>query len=346
MSSDKNYDSVATRWWQRLDGHSIQCRLCPHQCHLEEGQRGFCGVRINQDNRMVSLTYGCISSLCVDPIEKKPLYHFYPGSQVLSIGSIGCNLKCCFCQNWSIAHAENADGLKKIDDLSFADLAIREKCRSVAFTYNEPIVSAEYVIDVFKECRKKDIKTVAVTNGYIDQQAREDFFRYVDAVNVDLKSFSDDFYAKICQGRLQPVLDTLRYLLKKTKVWVEITMLVIPGKNDSDQEINAMTQWVRKNLAADIPIHFSAFYPNFRMLDVSATPLEALHHIRKIAMNNGLRFVYTGNVPCSQGTSTICSSCGQVIVVREGYRVSCDRFENARCSICYQEIPGFFEYEK
>lgn len=333
---------VCTQWWQRINDQTLQCQLCPHRCFLGENQRGFCGVRQNQNQTLVSLTYGRISSLCVDPIEKKPLYHFYPGSQVLSIGSIGCNLTCCFCQNWRIARSQAVDTLTEIDFFSIGETALKNKCRSVAFTYNEPVVCAEYVIDVFKECRKQKIKTVAVTNGYIQKQARNDFFKYVDAVNVDLKSFSDDFYQRLCQGQLQPVLDTLFFLLKETNIWVEITMLLIPGENDSDQEIDAMAQWVADDLSPNIPVHFSAFHPNFQMMNIKTTPFKTLHRARHIAMKRGLQFVYTGNIFDEQGTSTMCSDCGRRLIIRQSNQALCNHVQNAQCAFCNQKIPGCF----
>src|SRR5437763_5754594 len=303
--------NYAGRWWEMLPDGRIECRLCPRFCKLNEGQRGFCFVRQRVSDRIVLTTYGRSSGFCVDPIEKKPLNHFLPGTSVLSFGTAGCNLGCRFCQNWDISKAREWD--KLADAASPEQIALAAKrlgCRSVAFTYNDPVIFLEYAVDVAQACQEADIRSVAVTAGYICEEPRMEFFRHMDAANVDLKGFSERFYHQICGGHLQPVLETLVYLKHHTNVWFEITTLLIPGENDSEQELEEMTQWIAANLGPDVPLHFTAFHPDWKMLDTPATPASTLTRARRIALKNGLRYVYTGNVHDEEGGSTYCHACG------------------------------------
>jgi pyruvate formate lyase activating enzyme len=337
------------RWWHRLEDGRLQCDLCPRDCRLHEGQRGLCFVRMREGDRMVLTTYGRSSGFCIDPIEKKPLNHFYPGSSILSFGTAGCNLACKFCQNWDISKSREMDRLQdEASPEAIADAAARLGCKSVAFTYNDPVIFAEYAMDIADACHAKGIHAVAVTAGYIHAQARRDFYAKMDAANVDLKAFTDDFYYKVCGGRLQPVLDTLVYLAKETQVWTEITTLLIPGKNDSDTELRAMTKWIRQNLGPDVPLHFTAFHPDWKMTDVQATPASTLTRAREIAQLAGLNYVYTGNVHDSAGGSTYCPSCEKPVIERDWYRIGQYAVTEAgACAHCDAPIAGRFgRFEK
>ncbi|MDE2118865.1 MAG: AmmeMemoRadiSam system radical SAM enzyme, partial [Betaproteobacteria bacterium] len=299
------------RWWHRIEDGRIQCDLCPRDCKLHEGQRGACFVRARAGDQMVLTTYGRSSGFCVDPIEKKPLNHFYPGSSIFSFGTAGCNLACKFCQNWDISKSRDMDTLMdQATPEAIARAAEKHGCKSVAFTYNDPVIFAEYAMDTADACHARGIKTVAVTAGYMHDQARREFYAKMDAANVDLKGFTDEFYVKLCGAHLQPVLDTLLYLKHETDVWLEITTLLIPGHNDSDGEITALSQWIAKELGPDVPLHFSAFHPDYKMVDVPQTPKATLTRARKIARAAGLHYVYTGNVHDLEGDTTNCPSCG------------------------------------
>lgn len=332
------------RYWEKAADNRLLCTLCPRHCRLSEGQRGFCFVRQNLDGQMVLTTYGRSSGFCIDPIEKKPLNHFYPGTSVLSFGTAGCNLGCKFCQNWSISKSKEFDSL--------TDYATPEKIarcaemlgvKSVAFTYNDPVIFAEYAIDVAKACRARGVKTVAVSAGYMGEEARKDFYSCMDAANIDLKAFSEKFYQKITLGTLQPVLDTLCYLRNETDVWFEVTTLLIPGENDSDEEIGQMTRWIKSNLGRDVPLHFTAFHPDFRMLDKQPTSFSALARARGIAIKNGLNFVYTGNIHDAKGASTYCSNCGEILIERDWYVLGEYKLVGTnKCGHCGQVCPGTF----
>jgi len=305
------------RWWHTLPDGRIQCDLCPRDCKLHEGQRGLCFVRKMEGGRMVLTTYGRSSGFCVDPIEKKPLNHFYPGSSVFSFGTAGCNLACKFCQNWDISKSRETDTL--MDQAAPDEIAIaaeRAGCRSVAFTYNDPVIFAEYAMDVADACHARGLKTVAVTAGYIHDEPRRAFYAKMDAANVDLKAFTDDFYVKLTGAHLQPVLDTLVYLKRETDVWFEITTLLIPGHNDSDAELEAMSQWILRELGPEVPLHFSAFHPDWKMQDVPPTPASTLSRARDIALKAGLHYVYTGNVHDTTGGTTACPACHEALIVR------------------------------
>ncbi len=336
---------VPTHYWHRLEDGRIQCDLCPRFCKLQEGQRGMCFVRARQQDQLVLTTYGRSSGFCVDPIEKKPLNHFLPGTPVLSFGTAGCNLACAFCQNWDISKSREMDTLA---DAAAPEVIARAAhqlgCRSVAFTYNDPVVFMEYAIDVAQACRELGVKTVAVTAGYICAEPREKFYRYMDAANVDLKGFTERFYKQVCVGHLEPVLNTLVYLKHHTNVWFEITTLLIPGENDSDAEIEELTQWVMEHLGADVPLHFTAFHPDWKMLDKPPTPPATLTRARRIALKNGLRYVYTGNVHDEEGGSTYCHQCGEKLIGRDWYVLTeWNLTDEGRCLFCGAACAGVFE---
>jgi pyruvate formate lyase activating enzyme len=333
------------KYWHLLDDGRIQCEVCPRDCKLHEGQRGACFVRGRIDNAMVLTTYGRSSGFCVDPIEKKPLNHFYPGSSVLSFGTAGCNLACKFCQNWDISKSRSFDKLAdQASAVAIARSAERLGCKSVAFTYNDPVIFMEYAMDVADACHELGIKTVAVTAGYIREAARRDFFAKMDAANVDLKAFTDEFYVKQCGAHLQPVLDTLKYLCNETKVWVELTTLLIPGLNDSEEELASMSAWIARELGRDVPLHFSAFHPDYKMTDKPPTPPETLVRARQIAIEAGLRYVYTGNVHNIEGDTTHCPSCGSALIVRDWYEIEQYRLtEDGHCPDCKTAVAGHFE---
>ena len=337
--------AVSARYWERLAGGRLQCRLCPRLCVLSEGQRGMCFVRARRGDEMVLTSYGRSSGFCLDPIEKKPLNHFLPGTPVLSFGTAGCNLACRFCQNWSISKSREVDALaEQASPADIAAAAAAYGARSVAFTYNDPVIFLEYAVDVAAACRARDIRSVVVTAGYICEEPRAEFFASMDAVNVDLKAFSEGFYKKLCGGELEPVLDTLRFIRHETDAWLEITTLVIPGENDSEAELHALSAWVFSELGADVPLHFSAFHPDWKMRDVPRTKLETLRRAREIGMQEGLKFVYTGNVHDPEGDATRCPECGVVVVQRSWYQlIHWGLDAEGRCQNCGTSIPGEFE---
>ncbi|MBY0576323.1 MAG: AmmeMemoRadiSam system radical SAM enzyme [Gallionellaceae bacterium] len=333
------------RYWHKLEDGRIQCDLCPRDCKLREGQRGACFVRGRIGDAMVLTTYGRSSGFCVDPIEKKPLNHYYPGSSIFSFGTAGCNLACKFCQNWDISKSRDMDTLMdQASPEAIARAAEKYGCKSVAFTYNDPVIFAEYAMDTADACHARGIKTVAVTAGYMHDQARREFYAKMDAANVDLKGFTDEFYVKLCGAHLQPVLDTLLYLRHETDVWLEITTLLIPGQNDSDSEITALSQWVAKELGPDVPLHFSAFHPDYKMVDIPPTPPASLTRARQIARAAGLHYVYTGNVHDIDGDTTYCPSCNSALIVRDWYEIRQYRLTpDGHCPDCNTRIAGHFE---
>jgi len=331
------------RWWTPLPDGRIECRACPRLCKLQAGQRGFCFVRQNVGGRMVLTTYGRSSGFCVDPIEKKPLNHFYPGTSVLSFGTAGCNLGCRFCQNWDISKAREFDRLAdQASPETIAAAAQKLGCRSVAFTYNDPVIFAEYAMDVADACRAAGVAAVAVTAGYMTAESRPEFYRHMDAANVDLKGFSEEFYHRHCYGELAPVLDTLKYLRHETPVWFEVTTLLIPGENDSERELAQAADWFAANLGPDVPWHFTAFHPDYKMLDKPCTPPAKLTKARAIARARGLRYVYTGNVHDPEGGSTWCPGCGQRLIERDGYELGEWQLKKNCCAHCGFEIAGHF----
>lgn len=306
------------RWWHRLDDGRVQCDLCPRECKLHEGQRGLCFVRARQGDAMVLTTYGRSSGFCVDPIEKKPLNHFHPGTPVFSFGTAGCNLACKFCQNWDISKSREMDRLMNLAPPALIAAAARHtQSASVAYTYNDPVIFAEYALDAADACREQGLYNVAVTAGYIHAAPRREFFAKMDAANVDLKAFTEDFYFRLTGAHLNPVLETLEYIVHDTNCWLEITTLLIPGQNDSPAEIEALARWVHDHLGPDVPLHFTAFSPNYRMTDIERTPQKTLTVARAIARHQGLRHVYTGNVHDTVGGTTLCPGCGQALIVRD-----------------------------
>jgi len=345
MLNELDITGVSGRYWHRLDDSRLQCDLCPRFCKLRDGQRGLCFVRERANDEIVLTTYGRSSGFCVDPIEKKPLNHFLPGTRVYSFGTAGCNLACKFCQNWDISKSRESDRLQvSATPQAIADAALATGSRSVAYTYNDPVIFLEYAVDVAEACRERDVRNVAVTAGYITEQAREEFFRNMDAANIDLKAFTERFYWKVCGGHIEPVLDTLRYLSNETDVWFEITTLLIPGENDSTAEIEAMSQWLVENLGPDVPLHFSAFHPDWKMMQTPRTPMATLTRARAIALRAGLRYVYTGNVHDFAGSSTYCHDCGEILIGRDWYELSTwNLAPNGACNNCGTVIAGVFE---
>lgn len=334
-----------TEYWHELADGKVQCDLCHRYCKLHEGQRGLCFVRACHNKQIVLTTYGRSSGFCIDPIEKKPLNHFLPGTPVLSFGTAGCNLACKFCQNWDISKSREFDTLTEIaTPQTIARAAVKYQCNSVAFTYNDPIIFMEYAIDVAKACLENNIKTVAVTAGEICPDPRKQFFSYIDAANVDLKAFTDRFYHKICGGRLQPVLDTLKYIKNETKVWLELTTLIIPTENDSYSEIDEMTSWVVENLGPDVPMHFSAFHPAWKMLDIPPTPPQTLTMAREIALKNGVLHPYTGNVHDKTGDTTCCPNCKSILIERDWYNIKTWNLQKGGiCKNCGTKCCGIFD---
>ncbi len=336
---------VPTRYWHTLDDGRTQCDVCPRHCRLREGQRGLCYVRQCLDGEVRLVSYGRSSGFCVDPIEKKPLNHFYPGSSVLSFGTAGCNLACKFCQNWDMSKSREMDTLAdRAMPERLAEAAVDMACRSVAFTYNDPVIFLEYAVDVADACREAGVKSVAVTAGYVDPEPRREFFSAMDAANVDLKAFTERFYHKICGGHLAPVLETLEYIRHETDTWLELTTLLIPGENDSDDELDQMTGWVVEHLGPDVPMHFTAFHPDWKMRDVPSTPAATLTRARSIARRNGVHFAYTGNVHDPKGASTYCSSCEVLLIERDWYQLGRWGLDGAgRCNACGETLAGRFE---
>lgn len=335
---------VPAQFWRAEPDGRLLCEACPRACRLREGQRGLCFVRARKDDQMVLTTYGRSSGFCIDPIEKKPLNHFLPGTSVLSFGTAGCNLTCKFCQNWEISKSRAVDTLADAaSPENLAAAAVANGCASIAYTYNDPIIFSEYALDVAAAARERGVKSVAVTAGYVEGAARETFFAGMDAVNVDLKAFTEEFYRKLCTAELSVVLDTLDYLVNETDVWVEITTLLIPGENDSPGEIDRLSAWVYERLGPDVPLHFSAFRPEFRMADTPATPHQTLIRARQIALGNGLNHVFVGNVMDPGRASTWCAGCGAKLIGRRRYALDHYRITpEGACASCGTPVPGRF----
>ena len=344
---DEGFDTgVAGRYWHRSDdGKQVICDLCPRECALRPGQRGLCFVRANVNGAMVLTTYGRSSGFCIDPIEKKPLNHFYPGTPVLSFGTAGCNLTCKFCQNWDISKSRQFDRLQsKASPELIAEAALKSGCRSVAYTYNDPVIFLEYAVDVAKACRERGIKNVAVTAGYISSEARTEFFEHMDAANIDLKAFTEAFYYSLTSSRLADVLETLKYLRNETDVWFEITNLIIPSENDRDEELKQMSDWVVEELGQDVPLHFSAFHPDWKMPNHERTPPDTLFRARNIAIEAGVNHAYCGNIHDKESGSTWCSGCGQILIGRDWYELSDWNLDaTGACVKCGTRCPGVFE---
>jgi pyruvate formate lyase activating enzyme len=333
------------RYWHPLEDGRIQCDLCPRLCKLHEGQRGLCFVRSRHDDQIVLTTYGRSSGFCIDPIEKKPLNHFLPGTPALSFGTAGCNLTCKFCQNWDISRARAFDRLQDLaSPEAIADAAVASACRSVAYTYNDPVIFLEYAVDVAQACRERGIKSVAVSAGYICDEPRVEFFQHMDAANIDLKGFTESFYRDLCSARLGPVLDTLEYIKHQTSVWLEITTLLIPGQNDSPAEIEALSRWVLEHLGPEVPLHFTAFHPDWKMRNIPATPAATLRMARRIAKEVGLQHVFTGNTHDAEGQSTYCHACNTVLIGRDWHELTAWNLTPAgTCGSCGAPCPGVFE---
>ncbi len=336
---------VPTSFWHATEGGKLQCDVCPRACRLLDGQRGLCFVRARQGNEIVLTTYGRSSGFCVDPIEKKPLNHFLPGTPVLSFGTAGCNLACRFCQNWDISKSREIDTLAdEAPPERIAEAAKSLGCRSVAFTYNDPVIFLEYVVDAARACHERGIRTVAVTAGYVNEAARRELFAHMDAVNVDLKAMSDRFYRDVCAGQLAPVLETLEYLKHETDAWLEVTTLLIPGENDSIEELEAASRWFAEHLGPDVPWHFTAFHPDWRMRDLPPTPPTTLRRARAIALAHGLHHVYVGNVHDGEGQSTFCAGCGGLLIGRDWYEITAwELGPDGRCLSCGTRCAGVFE---
>lgn len=337
-------DTVETRYWHTLADGRIQCDVCPRSCKLRPGQRGACFVRGCVDGQIALTSYGRSTGLCLDPIEKKPLFHFLPGSAVLSFGTAGCNLSCSFCQNWDITKSTDVDRRSQwASPEEIAETAVRLRADSVAFTYNDPVVFLEYAIDTAMECRQQGVRTVAVTAGYVNADPRAALFAQLDAANIDLKAFTDDFYRKVARGRLAPVLESIEYAHHETRTWIELTTLLIPGYNDSEAELAALCSWVADRLGSTVPIHFTAFHPDYKLRDVPPTPHDTLRRARRMARRHGLQYVYTGNVIDPEGQRTRCPTCRTALIDRSWHSVTayCVTPEG-NCPSCATSIPGRF----
>lgn len=334
---------MRARWWKLEDDGKIRCTLCPRECRLKEGQTGFCYLRKRQGDELLFLGYGTTSGFSVDPVEKKPLNHFLPGSSILSFGTVGCNLGCQFCQNWDLSRSSLAEQhLLTVSAPDVIRLAIREGCPSIALTYNDPVIWAEFAIDVAREAHAQGLRTVLVTNGYVSPAARQELYQDVAAANIDLKAFSEEFYHRYASGHLEPVLDTIKYLRHQTKVWIELTTLLIPGLNDSPDETCRLAEWIGRELGDEVPLHFTAFHPTFKMIDRPPTPLATLREARRLAREVGLKYVYTGNVSDSEGQTTWCPSCKAAVITRRGYISDLKGLSGNACAACGTRIAGVF----
>jgi pyruvate formate lyase activating enzyme len=333
-------------WWEAEPGGRVHCYLCPRHCHIHAGQAGFCFIRVNRGGKLYSLGYGSPAALQIDPIEKKPLSHFLPGSRVFSMGTAGCNMGCFFCQNWDISKSrQDQVRSQRVSPDDVPLLALEHGCESIAFTYNEPTIWGEYVIDICKTAKDHGLKTVMVSNGYITREAFHDIYDHIDAANIDLKAFTETFYGKITLTHLQPVLDTLQWLKNETSVWFELTNLLIPTLNDGAEEIGRLSEWVMQHLGPDVPLHFTAFHPDFKLRDKPATPPETLHRARKIALDVGLHYVYEGNI-FSEGAHTACPSCGELLIRRSWHNVLENNLKNGKCPSCGLAIPGVWQRKR
>ena len=329
------------RWWH-AEGSQVRCDLCPRACLLAEGQAGYCRVRVARGGELRTWLRNLHGGLAPDPIEKKPLFHVQPGSRILSFGTAGCSLSCDFCQNWGLSASSPEDlGLRRTCADEIVAAALAAGCGSVAFTYNEPSIGAEWCIEVAEAARAAGLLSVAVSSAYVGEAAWSDFFGALDAVNLDLKSFSDAFYRRRCKGRLAPVLATLEAALK-AGTWLEVTTLLIPGENDGDDEVPAAARWIAEHLGPEVPLHFTAFHPDHHLMDRPPTPLATLRRAREIALAEGLRYVYTGNLPDLEGAATHCAQCGAMLVERNGFRVTRSRLQNGACPRCGKKMAGLF----
>lgn len=329
--------------YQNILKDKVQCTICPRNCKLSEGQAGFCQIRKNINGEITLVSYGYNTGLAVDPIEKKPLYHFYPGSKVLSFGTLGCNMGCQFCQNWHISKSkQDPTKLNRTEPKKIVSLAKELGCKSVAFTYNDPVIFFEYAIDTAKLCRDAGIKTVAVTAGYINPEPRKEFFTYMDAANIDLKGFSESFYVRNCFAHLEQILDTIKYVKQQTNCWLELTTLLIEGENDTEEEITKESEWVLENLGPDVPLHFSAFHPAYKFMHKAPTKMSTLLKAYDIAKQIGLKYVYTGNVLDAATSTTYCPVCAKPVIKRTGFEILNNNLENGHCTFCKNKCAGVF----
>ena len=327
------------KFWVSTEKQEVQCLLCPHTCKIKKDQRGICGVRKNEDGKLYTLIYGSYSSVAIDPIEKKPLYHFHPGSNILSFGTVGCTFQCSHCQNYTISTAHPEDiYLQELSPEEAVKMAKKYDCQGIAWTYNEPTIWYEYSLDTAKQAKKNNLYTVYVTNGYINQEPLKELSKYLDAMNIDVKAFNDDFYKKICKARLQPVLQTCE-TAKNLGIHLEITYLVIPGYNDSMEEIKEFCRWVAEKLGSDTPLHFSRFHPDYKMTNIPMTPIKTLLKIYETAKNIGIQYPYLGNVPHGDYENTICPKCGNICIERYGYTTRLIGLKNGRCTKCDTPLP-------
>jgi pyruvate formate lyase activating enzyme len=331
------------RWWDVSPDGRVHCFLCPRHCRLRDGQAGFCSIRANRGGRLYSLAYAAPAAVQVDPIEKKPLHHFLPGTPVLSLGTVGCSLGCSFCQNWDLSKSRLDEvATRRLPPEDVVALALRHGCPSIAFTYNEPTIWAEYVLDICAAAKEHGLGTVMVTNGYVAPEAFHDLYDHIDAANVDLKALSDDFYRRHALARLDPVLETLRRLASERRVWLEITNLLIPTLNDDPSDVRRLAEWVLEHLGPDVPVHFSAFHPDYELRGLPPTPPETLHHARRLAREVGLHYVYEGNM-LGDGTHTFCPGCGHLLIRRSWHEVLENRLVGGRCPDCGLVVPGRWE---
>jgi pyruvate formate lyase activating enzyme len=339
---DEIAEKVA-RWWKPTEHKKILCSLCPRYCKIGQGQTGFCYIRKNVNGRLIATGYGHPTGFAIDPIEKKPLSHFLPGTEILSFGTAGCNLGCKFCQNWSMSKAKMDDiNALSVSPEGVISLAKKHHVPSIAYTYNDPTIFGEYVVDISQLARAEGIKSVMVTNGYIDKEARRDVYQFIDAANVDLKAFTNRFYRKLTYAHLEYVLDTLRWLKEETDIWIEITTLLIPGENDSSEEITKMCNWILKNIGDTTPLHFTAFHPDFRMKNKPRTPESTLRKARQISLKEGVKYCYIGNVFDHEGQTTFCPKCNTTLIERNWHSILSNRIENEKCYNCGYKIAGIF----
>lgn len=330
-------------FYKKIAGKIVQCLLCPHYCTLKPGERGKCGVRENKDGKLISLVYGKLCSLAIDPIEKKPLYHFLPGEKALSIATVGCNLHCKYCQNWEISQASPEDVISlKLKPEDVVNEAIKRNIKIISFTYTEPTIFYEYMIDIAKISKEKGIKNVIVSNGFINPDPLTKLIKHIDGANIDLKSIDNNFYVNLCDARLDPVLETLKILYKE-KVWLEITNLIIPGFNDKKKDILKLIRWIKNNLGRDVPLHFSAFYPHYKMIRLHPTPSSTLIEARKTALKEGLHYVYTGNIIDEEGAETRCPYCDALLIKRKFYNIIENNVKEGKCPVCKKKIAGVWE---
>jgi len=328
--------------WTAVGDGKVGCKLCPWRCEIAEGKLGRCQVRKNIDGKLFSLNYYKVCATNVDPIEKKPLFHFQPGSTSFSVACIGCNFQCVFCQNWQISQMARREGVirgQEVTPRTITDYALRTGCKSMSYTYTEPTVFYELAYETAELAHEAGLKNTFVSNGYITIEALETIEPYLDGINVDLKSFREEFYREMCKARLEPVLDSLRWLAK-SRVWLEVTTLVVPGQNDSDEELNDIANFIASQLGVQVPWHISRFHPDYDYLDAHSTPLETIERALEIGKRAGLRYCYGGNTPGHPSESTYCYQCGEKVIRREGFTITARNIQNGRCAKCDTEIDG------